>query len=253
MDEQMLSSPLVPAKIPRYIDNLNAMAAGAGLAVDLAVESRGDDPVPRLVSRWRGGRDAFLALVQPVASYRLPLSCGHLNIPGGAGYYSPNAIVSGIVTVTGNDVLFEIDFGPAEFTVTDAAGVEILSYADETLYHGTPAALIALGIELSRLPLKKKAARSDRGWQAAAEEWSSRRQPDGLILHRVESPAALRRRRKEWAYRRKLSPFRVLHHDFGSTSRTRPQRTQSNQRFPGLAYHPRQHVCCLCRLAAQPR
>jgi len=196
MAEQMLSSP--SAKIPRHIGNLNTMASGAGLAVETVVEPCGKDPALRLVSKWRGARDAFLALVQPVASYRLPLSCGQLNIPGGAGYYGPNAIVGGTVTVTGNDVLFEIDFGPAEFEVMDAAGVEIVSYADETLYHGTPAALIALGIESSRLPLKKKAARSDRGWEAVTEEWSSRRQPDGSIVYRVETPAALRRRREEW-------------------------------------------------------
>lgn len=197
MGEQMVSSPLV-ARIPRHIGNLNAMAKAAGLAVEVALEPCGTDPALRLVSKWRGARDAFLSLVQPVASYRLPLSCGYLNIPGGAGYYGPNALISGSVMVTGNDVLFEIDFGPAEFTVTDAAGVEIVSYADETLFHGTPAALLALGINRSRLPLKKKAALSDHRGRDT-EQWSSRRQPDDLIVHRVESPAAFRRRRKEWS------------------------------------------------------
>jgi hypothetical protein len=33
---------------------------------------------------------------------------------------------------------------------------------------------------------------------AETEEWSSRRQPDGLIVYRVESPAAFRQRRYHW-------------------------------------------------------
>jgi hypothetical protein len=33
------------------------------------------------------------------------------------------------VTVTGNDVLFEIDFGPAAFTIAAVAGVEIVTYS----------------------------------------------------------------------------------------------------------------------------
>jgi hypothetical protein len=128
-------------------------------------------------------------------SVRRP-SRGRLNIPGGAGYYASNALVRGDVIVNGNEVLFEIDFGPSEFTIADAAGVEIVSYADETLYHGAPAALMALGIERSRLPLQKKGARQGRYW-SAEEQWSSRRQPDGSIVYRVESPSALRRRRSE--------------------------------------------------------
>jgi hypothetical protein len=171
------------------------MATAAGLTVETAVAPNGTDPELRLCSRWRGARDAFLALVQPVASYRLPLSQGQLNIPGGSGYYSYNALISGTVVVTGDTVLYEIDFGPAAFTIADAGGVEIVSYADETLYHGAPAALMALGIERSRLPLKKRATRSFREWEAKTEDWSSRRQPDGSIVYRVESPSALRRRR----------------------------------------------------------
>jgi hypothetical protein len=170
----------------------------AGLTVEMAVEPYSNDPQIRLWSKWRGPQATFLALVQPVASYRLPLSRGRLKIPGGAGYYAPNALVSGDVTVSGSDVLFEIDFGPPEFTIGDAAGVEIVSYADETLYHGAPAALIALGIDRSRLPLQKKKTRTGGDWKAETAEWRSRRQPDGSIVYRVESPVALRRRRTDF-------------------------------------------------------
>ena len=146
MAEQLPALSLVPTRIPQYIGNLNALAADAGLTVEMSVEPYDNDPCLRLWSRWRGAQAAFLALVQPIASYRLPLSRGRLNIPGGAGYYSSNALVSGDVIVSGNDLTFEIDFGPPEFIIVDVAGVEIVSYADETLYHGAPAALMALGI-----------------------------------------------------------------------------------------------------------
>lgn len=207
MAEQMQASLAVPVRIPRYIDNLNALAIEGGLAVEMAVEPYSNDPQLRLFSKWRGAQAAFLALVQPVASYRLPLSRGRLNIPGGAGYYASNALLSGDVIVSGTNVLFEIDFGPPEFTIADMAGAEIVSYVDETLYHGAPAALIALGIERSRLPLQKKRARHCRDWKAQTQEWSSRRQPDDSIVYRVETPAALRRRRsrfEEYAERRQL-------------------------------------------------
>jgi hypothetical protein len=213
MAEQMQASSPVPVRIPRYIGNLNALAVDAGLTVEMEVGPYSNGSEIRLWSNWRGAQATFLALVQPVASYRLPLSRGRLNIPGGAGYYAPNALVSGDVIVSGTDVLFQIDFGPPEFTIADAAGVEIVSYADETLYHGSPAALMALGIERSRLPLQKKKTRGGRDWKGETQEWRSRRQPDGSIVYRVESPTALRRRRsgfEEYADRMQMgSPRRV--------------------------------------------
>ena len=174
MAEKMHSSALVPARIPRYIGNLNALPSNAGLVVEMTVKPYDDDPLIRLWSRWCGARD-----------------------------YGHNALISGDVIVSGNEVLFEIDFGAPDFTIADVAGVQIVSYVDETLYHGTPAALMALGIERSRLPLKKKGARHGRDIWAETEEWSSRRQPDGSIVHRVESPSALRRRRSEMISARK--------------------------------------------------
>src|SRR5258708_37063943 len=128
MAEQLLASSPIPARIPRHIGNLNALAVNAGLAVEMAAEPCGNDSEIRLWSMWRGPAVAFLALVQPVASYHLPLSRGHLYIPGGTRYYAPKALIGGAVTVTANDDVFEIDFGPAEFTIADIAGVEIVTY-----------------------------------------------------------------------------------------------------------------------------
>jgi hypothetical protein len=198
MAEHMRLAPLVLARIPQYIGNLNTFAVNAGLTVEIAAEPYGNAPEIRLWSKWRGTQATFLAIVQPIASYRLPLSRGRLNIPGGAAYYAPRALISGDVIVSGNEVLFEIDFGPMEFTIADVAGVEIVSYADDTLYHGVPEALMNLGIERSRLPLQKKGGRQGRYW-SDEEQWSSHRQPDGSIVYRVESPSALRRQRSVMA------------------------------------------------------
>jgi hypothetical protein len=187
-------NPGLPAGIPRFIENLNAMATQNGMTTEMAVEPYSDDPEVRLWGKWRGTRGQFLALVQPVASYHLPLSRGSLNIPGGSGYYSRNALLSGSVIVNGDAVLFEIDFGSPEFTIANHADVEVVSYAHEVLYHGSPAALLALGIQRSRLPLGKKAVKAEYHSDSQAR-WLSRRQPDGSVVHRVESPAAFRRRR----------------------------------------------------------
>jgi hypothetical protein len=198
MAEQMRSSPpSVPERIPRYVSKLNAMAVEAGLAVEMAVEPYSDDPELRLFSKWRGPRAAFLALVNPVASYRLPLCRGTLNIPGGSGYYSRNALISGVVVVSGDEVVFEIDFGPLTFAIMETAGVQIVTYEDEIVYHADPETLLAFGIKRSRLPLKKRTASQGRDYKGE-EEWRSRRQPDGTIVHWVESPAAFRRRRKSY-------------------------------------------------------
>lgn len=172
------------------------MAVEAGLAVEMAVEPYTDDPELRLFSKWRGSRAAFLALVNPVASYRLPMCRGTLNIPGGSGYYGRNALVSGVVVVSGGEVVFEIDFGPTTFAITETGGVQIVTYEDEILYHGDPQSLLSFGIKRSRLPLKKRTASQGHDCWGEEGQWRSRRQPDGTIVHWVESPAALRQRRK---------------------------------------------------------
>jgi hypothetical protein len=191
------SNPAILAHLPRFIENLNAMAREHGMTAEMFVEPYSDHPEIRLWAKWRGTREQLLALAKPVRSYHLPLSRGSLYIPGGSQYYAPKSLLGGIVSVNGDEVLFEVDFGPSDFTVADIAGVEVISYVDEVLYHGPPAALIGLGIERARLPMGKRGARSGYDYKATWPTWSARRQPDGTILYRVESPAGLRRRRKE--------------------------------------------------------
>jgi hypothetical protein len=191
-----MSSP----RVPRHIANLNALAEQHGLAVQLVVEPYTDNPELRLWARWSGPRAAFLDLVQPVASYRLPLSRGTLNVPGGAGHYSRTALVSGVVTVEADNVVFEIDFGAPEVSIEQQGDVEIARSANEITYHGTSEGLIAVGIPRERLPTGKRPAKGgycnvlkDAEWYSRPE-WHSRRQPDGSILYRIESPAAVRQR-----------------------------------------------------------
>jgi hypothetical protein len=192
-----------PDRIPRFVRNLNALAEQHGLAVRMAVEPYANDPELRLWATWSGSRAAFLNLVQPVASYHLPLSRGKLSIPGGGGYYCSNSLLTGTVTVAGDDIVFVIDFGPADFTLAEKRGVEIIRTAKEISYHGTADELVGAGIPRDRLPIGKRAAKSFIGY-GSDEHWRSRRQPDGSILYRVESPAALRERRAEDDSRRRM-------------------------------------------------
>jgi hypothetical protein len=186
--------------IPRYVANLNALAERHGLTATVVVEPYDNDPEVRLWGKWRGTRANFLSLVQPVASYHLPLSRGRLNIPGGA-WFAVNPLLTGDVTVAGDQVEYAIDFGPGEYAITECGDVEVVTSADETAYHGAADALLALGIPQSRLPVGKRNGKKDNfglvlqgsTW-LVVERWSSRRQPDGSIVYRAETPAARRRR-----------------------------------------------------------
>lgn len=216
------TSHTLPARIPRFIENLNALARESGMTVRMVVEPSVDTAELRLWTEWRGTRAQVLAFVRPIPSYHLPLSCGTLTVPGGSGG-SAYPLLTANVTVVGDEVELEIDFGPPHFTIADIAGIEVISYADENLYHGTAAELIALGIERTRLPLGKRAGAREYNCDGAIERWSSRRQPDGTIVYRIESPAELRRRRERMA-----AQFDSLHNPHRShagivpTTRVRP-------------------------------
>jgi hypothetical protein len=199
MADQACNSLPVPPRLPRFIENLNSLALAHGLTVTMAVEPYENDPEIRLWGKWSGTRAQLLEIVQPVRSYHLPLACGQLTVPGGAGYCA-NPLITGTVRVDGDQVLYEVDFGPSDFSISEAAGVEIITSRKEIAYHGTAAALLAVGVDRSRLPLRKGSGKRGTGY-GGVEWWSSRRQPDGSIVYRVESPAALRARRaerKEW-------------------------------------------------------
>ncbi len=199
------SNPLrnnLPPRLPQFIENLNALAREYGLSVEMLVEpfegASAKKSAPRLWSEWRGSRDAFLKLVDPIPSFHLPLSRGWVSIPGGAQRSSKYPLIKGDLKVTGESVLFCIDWGLPDFAITVAGDVEIVTYADEIVYHGEAAAISALGIDLERLPQGRKEGKRFTDDESTGPLWSSRRQPDGSIVYREESPAACRRRAQEW-------------------------------------------------------
>jgi hypothetical protein len=193
----------VPQRLPRYLEALNALAVAHGLTVSMVVEPYERDPEIRLWCKWTGKRDAALRLIQPIPSYHLPMARGLIAIPGGSTRVCQMLI--GEVTVNGDDVLLEFDCGSTDFTIAARGEVEVITYADEILYHGSAAALLALGIGRNRLPLEKRDGKKG-GYHCWNEEqkvhvevpqWSSSRQPDGLILYREETAGSVERRCRE--------------------------------------------------------
>lgn len=183
-----------PERVPRHIANLNALAELHGLKVRLTVEPYENDPKVALFAEWSGPAGNLLAMLRPMLrpSYHLPLAQGRLNVPDRVV-----TLLEGDVAVTGDQVTYTVDFGPADFTVSDLGAVEVIAYAHERAYHGSIEALIAVGIPRDRLPTGKRAGKhSSRDWHGCVEQWSSRRQLDGSVVYRVDTAAGLRRRRE---------------------------------------------------------
>ena len=139
--------PGAAAPIPRYVANLNELARSAGMVAETSFGPGERTPAPRLWTCWRGTRAQLLAVVQPVPSYRLPLSRGSLAIPGGArNLVCP--LMEGEVAVDGDAVEFKVDHGPAYFALAEQGGVQITTWEDETAYHG---AVVAQSYQANRV------------------------------------------------------------------------------------------------------
>jgi len=190
-----------PARIPRFVRRLTEYAECRGVAVKTYAGPYSNDPEIRLWSEWRTSQEQFLALEFLTPGNRLPYTSGYFTVPMGFYHRREDALMAGDMTIEGGNVLWEIDFGPAEFDVAERGGVEIVTYADETLFHGSVEALIAAGIDPKRLPVgKRPSKRSLRGdYDHPVPQWRSRRQLDGSIVYRVESAKALRARHEEQA------------------------------------------------------
>jgi hypothetical protein len=98
------------------------------------------------------------------------------------------ALAAGAIAVTGDGIVFEIDFGTVPLAIDQQYGVEIVSCRDETAYYGAAADLAPHFCEPRRLPLGKKEMVHRKGWDVP--DWSARRFPSGLILYRLQSVAA---------------------------------------------------------------
>jgi len=188
----------VPRALPRFVRNLNAFAETHGLTTHLSVEPYSNDPELRVWGQWDGTKSQLisLGLLAPWQQRLLAIDgdVDHFSVPAGDKI---NPLIAGPLTVRGDIISIAIDFGPPIYTLADRCGAQIVTYADEVLYHGTAAELIAAGVCAARLPCGKQ--RSGRcGRDSKQPQWRSRRQPDGLFVHRVETEESFQRRRREY-------------------------------------------------------
>jgi hypothetical protein len=192
---------------PRYIQNLNAMAERLGLSVSMSVRTYDSQPANfwhpdfephshQLLATWRGTRAQLLAFPGIAPSYHLPQSSGLLRV----GWYRAQ-LLYGYVTVQGDSVTYEAQFGPVPDRIEDRAGAQIIVHAHEMQLHGERSTLIAAGMATDRqLPRDgKRRLRSCHGrWMPGsslsivnqAQLWHSLRHPDGSIVLTIESDAA---------------------------------------------------------------
>jgi hypothetical protein len=195
----------VPAQLPRYVRNLNTWAESFGLRAEVAVYPYDNDPELRMWGRWTGTRAQLLEMVQPLPSYRLPITSGRLIVPKGSRSGSLKRLLEGNVTVSDEKVTLEIDFGSPVYTLSNHDGVETIVSAEEVLHHGSVEALIAMGVEQDRLPKGARTRREYDGLEYISAtssfkyhaSWYSVVQPDGSVVHCIETPLKVHRRQAE--------------------------------------------------------
>lgn len=205
---EVIGTQCCPARLPSYIRGLNTWAESFGLRVEIGVYPYDNDPELRLWAKWSGTRAQLLGLIAPIPSYRLPLSRGRLVVPKGPHAARMHRLLEGDVTVDGDQVALEIDFGPPAYTLLSHDGVETIAYAEETMHHGSIEALLAMGVSRDRLPTKRRRRRGHDGQEWVVDHhghgykfsagWDSIMQPDGQVLYRVDTPLRVKRREAEW-------------------------------------------------------
>ena len=193
-----------PVRVPQYIQSLNALAESHGLVTSVKVGSRDDDPKTRLWVMWKGTCQQ-LQSVGLVAPYQL----GHLIWPGQrktrrAMITVPSSepawchpLLKGEIEVADNQFEWNMNFGTADFSVDARGGLEVITYSDEVHLHGTAEALIASGIDKSRLPMGQRTSKSKwHNYQPVEQglKWRCRRLPDSTHLYCFETEAAFQRR-----------------------------------------------------------
>ncbi|MGH8325555.1 MAG: hypothetical protein ACRET2_02210 [Steroidobacteraceae bacterium] len=183
-----------PKVIPRHARVLNELAEQAGMAVAVCVERDAEDS--RLVSIWQGTKAQLRAvgLLSPGLLKMLDFHshCCDLVLPPGERPQC-NPLMYGTVEIDGDNICWRIDGGPATYSLREQGEVEIVTYADTVLFHGSAAALIGAGIDRKRLPTGQRTGR--RKYCPESEpEWRCRRQPDGRYVYVVESQSVFERR-----------------------------------------------------------
>jgi hypothetical protein len=179
-----------PRIIPRYVRDLNELAELHGIATSTLFAPDDDSAEIRLWANWRGvcpqlQSVGLLARHQLARLMWLPPRFT-LTVPSGEPRWC-HRLLHGEIEVTGDVFEWRLNFGPGEFSVTDRGwgDVEAVTYVEEILLYGSAEALIRAGVDRTRLPLGKRAAKSsgctdDEPW------WCSRRVPNGMYLYRQE-------------------------------------------------------------------
>jgi hypothetical protein len=202
MSATELPARLGARRIPRFVVNLNRWAEARGVAVSVEVGPYDNDPGLRLWSNWSGSKERFLSLGLFPNHWHFPIARGWLTIPHRVGpWHSP--LLAGEITVSGANILWEIDCGPSEFSITELGRIEIVTYpADETVFHGSAEDLVEAEIcPRNRLPMRTRTVRAHRTppYEDRGPSWSARRQLDGTYVYRLESQASLTRRLREYS------------------------------------------------------
>ena len=190
--------------VPTYVRELCGLAARSGLAVGpVTVRAVSESAPACLVSSWTGSREHFARTGLFTTYQRSPFAVrGNLRrfvaVPATEGSWG-NPLVFGDLTQDGDTLTYEAAFNCVAATVERFGDVERMNLGQETLWHGTAAALSACGIDPQRLPTGLRPAKSQ--WHPVdvpSPRWRSRRLPWGAFLYREESATAIAIRLRHW-------------------------------------------------------
>lgn len=191
--------------VPRYVQNLNALAEHHGLSTRVYVarykkESEG----PMIFAEWMGTKESLFSMGLLTPHQQLPLQ--YLPSPRKREFCVPSSsgwdwhpLLRGQITVVGDDgVLVELDFDEVPQGIRMIGDVEVVSYRTEIASHGTAEALIEAKVcEHKQLPTGKHTRKSCYSSLKPRLEWHSRRHPDGMFVYWRPTEAEAERQRVE--------------------------------------------------------
>ena len=196
--------------VPRFVHNLNAIAAAAGFSIEgnSVGKFHKNDDHQSIITTWRGSRAALRALTF------LPLSIrerGHISDSGVTVSWpdSPwsNPIFLALCRTSCKGIELAVNGGPLPKMIRHQGDLEIIEYDNGTAYHGTKQALIAAGIcDGKRLPGKQWSKSIPYSAPDTDQKWRAKRHPDGMFVYWLETEEACKRRNDEYkAYTRQQS------------------------------------------------